>query len=408
MKAIDQLTVNELEARLLVEPLDFAALDRLTARREDDSDSARLERVLLRALLHIAENPDDDELNRQRDTLYGRLDEAKRWRSDGQPLRVRWQSTMQAKAYDEAWCLSAVMAAKGMANEKELKFYEKFRAGVRAPTAALTGEHFHDWFHPDVDLRVTALLSAVMAALRDVAPLDLRSFGVRPRRDELDPQTPLMFCRLHDAWAKVIGLDPVPKVYKLADVDLLTATFKGSTSTVVGMKFLDYGPRDMPFLLGRHLASQYPVLSIASILDLEGLRFVWRMIAAPELATPVGVVALMADTIRAAMAKHHAFRPDDVEWARSVGDDVDLETWVRGVDHTRSRLGLLMSGDVESAAAILASGAQPLRPTLREERSTERVEELLRFAGSDEFFRLRKHLGLDIVSGQLASPTNIE
>jgi hypothetical protein len=76
------------------------------------------------------------------------------------------------------------------------------------------------------------------------------------------------------------------------------------------------------------------------------------------------------------------------------GRNPDLSAWLRGVDHTANRVGLLLSGDVQVAADwtkndMLAIG---------KEQPAERVRQLLKFSVSEDYFTLRRELGLALTA----------
>ena len=71
---------------------------------------------------------------------------------------------------------------------------------------------------------------------------------------------------------------------------------------------------------------------------------------------------------------------------------IDLKKWVAGVDLTADRAALVLANDLEIGLEMIkasdeAAAAVPHR---------ERHKELLLFATSEEYFAIRKHLGINI------------
>ena len=72
---------------------------------------------------------------------------------------------------------------------------------------------------------------------------------------------------------------------------------------------------------------------------------------------------------------------------------INTSLWLKGVDFTCDRVGLLMSGDFEMACACIRESDKAIG--VSKLTNDERIEELTRFALSDEYFQLRVNLGLN-------------
>src|SRR5690606_27188829 len=74
------------------------------------------------------------------------------------------------------------------------------------------------------------------------------------------------------------------------------------------------------------------------------------------------------------------------------GARANIKRWAQAVETTASRAGLLLAGDLEVAKRVIASERQipgDLTPQ-------ERLKELMLFNVSDDYFKLRKQIGIDI------------
>jgi hypothetical protein len=81
-----------------------------------------------------------------------------------------------------------------------------------------------------------------------------------------------------------------------------------------------------------------------------------------------------------------------VEGVLSGEDTLDVFTWLRSVEVTASRAGLLASGNVTVAANVLAvAGATP-----GGQSAAERAKALLAFCVSQRHTALRKLLGVEV------------
>lgn len=76
-----------------------------------------------------------------------------------------------------------------------------------------------------------------------------------------------------------------------------------------------------------------------------------------------------------------------------AGARADVKRWLQAVELTSCRSGFLVCNDLETAAKMVtqlgAQGPVNLPPK-------EKVKELVLFSVSEEYFRLREHLGIRI------------
>lgn len=74
------------------------------------------------------------------------------------------------------------------------------------------------------------------------------------------------------------------------------------------------------------------------------------------------------------------------------GAKADLKRWMQAIDITAARAGLLLCADLEIAKKIIA--AEPQLPG--DLPPAEKVKELILFSVSDQYFALRKALGIAV------------
>ena len=72
--------------------------------------------------------------------------------------------------------------------------------------------------------------------------------------------------------------------------------------------------------------------------------------------------------------------------------DLNLSKWVRGVDHTASRVGLLLCGDLDTACRLVKDDPNPTSKATPKER----IKELVLYNIHPNHFAVRKELGIDI------------
>jgi hypothetical protein len=74
------------------------------------------------------------------------------------------------------------------------------------------------------------------------------------------------------------------------------------------------------------------------------------------------------------------------------GAKVDLKRWMQSIEITACRAGLLLCADLEIAKKIIA--AEPQLPV--DHTPQEKLKELIVFSVSEQYFTLRKALGIAV------------
>jgi hypothetical protein len=74
---------------------------------------------------------------------------------------------------------------------------------------------------------------------------------------------------------------------------------------------------------------------------------------------------------------------------------LDVSRWLEGLDHSANRLGLVICNDLAAAAQAIRNETSPLSKVA----VPERIQELVLFSISDEYFSLRQALGVAIKAG---------
>jgi hypothetical protein len=110
----------------------------------------------------------------------------------------------------------------------------------------------------------------------------------------------------------------------------------------------------------------------------------------PELQQAVGqYLALLRQTVQPQTQEILAVV---VQRFLSTKAEADLHKWANAVDYTATRAGFLMCGDLEVAARLIQ--AEPI--TVGSVEPKDKIRDLIQWSVSDEYFKLREHLGLTI------------
>jgi tetratricopeptide (TPR) repeat protein len=433
--------------QLLVKAEDWAALDaawqRQVARLEPRPGTATRRETLLHELgenarLRLADLPKAAEYHRRalelnpdqrgrRELLagiYAQIPE--RWADAvrehqrllrGDPKKIDSYHQMRgilrdAGRADEVWCVCAALVHLGRAEPAEVQFYEQYRPkgalgsiGVVAPEAWLA-----DLYHPDENRDVSLVGGAIAPALGRLWAQSQKEFGLR-KKDQHDPRSsPLALAKaLHQAGA---ALDvPLPELYVVPrQPGGLIFAVTDPPASVAGQDFLaGLAPAELRFVAGHHVAAcrreHYVayLLAVAAATLKQPLPVVLQtyLDAAVKHVVPDAAVEKTDALVRTIKALQPKLLPLDLDVLQPAAEalaarpDRNPAKWLCAVDLTSDRAGLLLCGDLVVAAKMVPR-VPSLTPELGENR---RLDELLCFAVSEEFFRLRRMLGVALASG---------
>ncbi|RLB54460.1 MAG: hypothetical protein DRI90_20225, partial [Deltaproteobacteria bacterium] len=321
--------------------------------------------------------------------------------------RAIYNVFLTQQIYDEAWCAAAVLAFLNRANEEEQRFFEDWRPqDIPKVNGRLDSDGWlKRLYHADEDLFIGKIFESVaLAALK--AKIDTlkakKEVPVLPDQFKQDPQTStISFARAFWWASEVLGIR-APVLYARSDVPGgLVAVPAEPPSSIAGQGVLQgLSALERAFVAGKHLAmyrgehyikTLFPTVTELTVLLFSAIRMVApKTPAPPELETQVKATAQ-------ALMKY--LQPMQSEQLKVVvnrflkeGARANVKKWSQAVETTSARAGLLLAGDLDVAKKVIAAQAQipgDLSPS-------ERIKELMLFVVSDEHFKLRKALGIQI------------
>ena len=202
--------------------------------------------------------------------------------------------------------------------------------------------------------------------------------------------------------AQVLGV-PLPELYVRNDVPgALVAVPSTPPASVAGQTVLTgFPPQELTFIVGKHLS-----LLPRRALHQEPLPDADRAQGAPlrrrsRSSCPTSPsrpdMAQAVNATAAELAKY--MQPVQREGLRIVvqkfiedGAKANIKRWMQAVEVTACRAGLLLCGDLEIAKKIIA--AEPQLPG--DLPPPDKMKELIVFSVSEQYFTLRKALGIAI------------
>jgi hypothetical protein len=309
------------------------------------------------------------------------------------------------QAFDEAWCAASVLSFLECATADEQRFFdERRRVGILEVQDCLDEEAWSEHLiHREQDRFIGKILEAVaLPALRaHIANLGSRKqLPVLPDEFLQDPQTSTVsFARTMWWAADVLGVR-TPRVYARSDVPGGVAAAPAEPlASVAGRDVLtQLGSVDRAFVAGKHMAmyrgEHYVKALFPTVSELTVMFVAAIMLVHPELPAPPEYAREAQITSRA-LAKH--LTPMAREYLKVVvkafvreGARANIKRWAQTVESTATRAGLLLSGDLDAAWCAISS--EPRIPG--DIRPEQRIQELLVFSVSEDYFALRRRLGI--------------
>jgi tetratricopeptide (TPR) repeat protein len=318
--------------------------------------------------------------------------------------RALWKAYMQKKQYDRAWCMAGALSFLQNANEQEEKFYRQYLGqNLKVAKGTFNQEMWKLIYHRDQDMLMSMILSVLAGGLRGWYSRKVKEWGVHRKKDLLSPDEQLMFCKIYSYSARTMGLMPAPRLYLKSDQPLgMRNANADPPAFVIGADMMQgKGDRELAFTIGKQLCWARPEHYLGSVgYPTEFLRMLFMAtmhMTDPSLGMDkqlgqqgpnvLNEIGRMPGPMLLQMQKM-------MKQYLAQGKNPNLSAWLTAVDHTTSRMGLLLCGDLHQAAASIKNDTNPVgKATVK-----EKIRELVLFAISDEFFQLRAQLGLSIDS----------
>ncbi len=323
------------------------------------------------------------------------------------PYRSLYKLHLKMHEYDRAWCMCAALAFLRQADEEEQRFFEDYRPrGMIQVKSRLDNEMWvKSLFHKDENIFIGKIFEMVTPAAivaKTTALARAKQLPALDRRFKQDPATSTVTFAKTFGWAtQVLGV-PLPELYVRNDVPgALVAVPSSPPASVAGQTVLTgFTPQELTFIVGKHLSyyrgehyirNLFPTLNELKVVLFSAIKLIMADFAVPpEMAQAVNATAqelakymqpIQRDGLRLVVQK---FIED--------GAKADLKRWIVAIDVTACRAGLLLCADLEIAKKIIA--AEPQLPG--DLSPPDKMKELLVFSVSEQYFTLRKALGIAV------------
>lgn len=332
-----------------------------------------------------------------------------------QTYRRLFELHQRAQRPDRAWLVATCLEELGASDVAQDLVIEQFRPeGAIRPTTAVADAW---WDELLVAAGADPVVSDILLTVGDAAiALRLEELEAKKKLPQLDPAKRQDKASTASAvrtfvWAaRALGA-PLPDIYALDAVpNGIAAVPARAPSTALGPTVLSGRTvQQLAFLAGRHLTYYrpahyplvfFPTLAELSTLVLSAVRLVIPGISVPpsgdgESRVAEGLGKQLTDEQKAKLEEIVA-RLDE------RGGRLDLLAWIRGVELTAARVGLLLAGDLRTASRLMHEEARAIGELSPEAKRGD----LLSFCASERYGVLRERMGIAIHAVTSAAPSS--
>jgi tetratricopeptide (TPR) repeat protein len=320
------------------------------------------------------------------------------------PYRKLFEIHTREGRTDRAWLAAMALEELEAAELDHALIAKQYRSdGVLRAVNALTDA---DWdkflrapgYDPTVGQIFRVIAPSAVGARIDAMRKERKLFALDPSKWQ-DPQGTASIVRTFVWAADVLGI-ALPDLYTLDEVPGgLAAVQVDPPATAIGPPVAKgLSVQQMAFLAGRHLTYYrpenyslvfYPTLAEVTTLFMAALRMV-----VSDMTVPSGsleLVAQLEDDLHLRMTPEEKEElADCVKSFQGAGGRIDLPAFMRSVELTAGRAGLVLCGDL----AVATRTFRAEKRSIAELRASDRVSDLLAFCASEKLAVLREWLGV--------------
>jgi tetratricopeptide (TPR) repeat protein len=303
---------------------------------------------------------------------------------------------------DRAWLAATALEELKGADVDQQMLADQFRGDPPRPNALFDESEWNLLRAPGHDPVIEEVLAAIVPIAVAAKTMKLREerrlVALDPARRQ-SPESTATVVRMF-VWASKVLDVALPDLYLLDEVAGGIAAVQAAVpSTALGPSVMS-GKKvpELAFLVARHLVyyrpEHYPLIFYPTLPDLSALLLAAVKLARPELPIPSHAAAT-AGALRKELAEHATEAQRKalsaaVEKVESSGGKMELASWMRGVELTAARAGLLLCGDLATALSTMRTE----RRAVGDLGYDERRGDLLAFTASRALADARARLGL--------------
>lgn len=304
----------------------------------------------------------------------------------------------RSKQYDKAWCIADITCDKGIAREDEVQFHDDAVADMLENAERMTAEDMNSLLiHPMVrGSELTRLFASFRRYLSKAFVMDKKDLGI-DRKSVYNMNPNVMFTKYYNIICRLFNvINPSPSVYlsSIFDNGMRIANLEDCAFLLSPRMLQNVDHAALKFVIGR-IVFMFQAYHMAGIgLGSSNLK---ALVEAAYIYCGSGVATnessnriIKAIKLLNKMAQQELRQA--IESLNRSNQTLNISQWLKGVDYTCDRAGLLVCGDYGMACACIREGDKV--PSVSKLTVDERINELTKFAMSDEYFELRSRMNL--------------
>lgn len=306
-------------------------------------------------------------------------------------------------SYDEAWCIAQALVYLRNARADEQELYERHHArSLNEVRHIIENEHWgflmHDKKSPLMDQLFQCLYRYNAAAMERTH----RDFEVHKRKDLINESEELSLNKMLDYVSRVTSLPRIPAYKGPTGAKGLIIMNTSEPAVLAGQDMFRVSSlQGLAFTIAKTLLLATPLHMMATI-DIEyDMRRNRLMMIIFTLMKMAGLEVEHFDPglldVYRRIDELDLVRLNELlnEMQQDPRAHLDVSRWLEGLDHSANRLGLVICNDLSAAAQAIRNETSPISKV----GVPERIQELVLFSISDEYFALRQALGVAIKAG---------
>ncbi|MBC7171475.1 MAG: tetratricopeptide repeat protein [Polyangiaceae bacterium] len=316
--------------------------------------------------------------------------------------RALYKLYFDARAYDKAWCVASTLTYLKKADEEQQRFYTQYKPQgiIRPNTRGLDNERWvNDIYHPEQDLYVSKLMAVLGYAVHTARHSSDKALNLLKKKpaDLSSPKGTFAQTFAHVMQVLYPQMDLRLFIEPNAPGGMAPIVGSHPPALLVGSALSQgYMPHELAFVIGRQLAYYRPEHYIRTMMSSHS-ELKTMLLAALHIAG-LGGADEPAKQVAKQLAQFLSAEQGDALRAVArrfveAGGSTDVKRWMQTVEISAIRAGLLVSNDLEASVkmiqALQPAGSTDLPPK-------EKMKELILYSISEQYFRAREALGIQI------------
>jgi tetratricopeptide (TPR) repeat protein len=311
-------------------------------------------------------------------------------------------------AYDKLWCVASTLTFLRKADTHLQTFYETHRPHeFRTARRPFNDDTWLKVVHPDEDRFIDAIFMLLGQYVAAAAAQQHQAVGLK-RKERVDVATdqrvPTRILRYVAETLEMATPDLFFKESEPQSLALFNLQEKGALTPalVIGKGIEQRGSEvELIFEMGKRMAFLRPERFVRSAVPSVPALDIALRAALALGGSPIGngvhngEVDQLTSDLRRVVDKPVAEQLATVgrKLVSARGDVIDIQGWMGAADLTAARVGFALTNDLDAATRVISTeplAGSPIAPK-------QRLKDLLAYSVSEDYFAVRKYLGLEVM-----------